>query len=86
MPIHRNRDTTETIVVLRGRMIEIFYDDKGVETEWVSLPTDGIHGLQIDKGRWHSLITEEPTVIIEMKNGAYAPLIEDDILKENELS
>lgn len=31
VPIHRHRGTTETVVVLRGSIEEIFYDDNGME-------------------------------------------------------
>ena len=31
LPIHRHRDTSETVVVIRGCMTEIFYDDTGAE-------------------------------------------------------
>ncbi len=33
VPIHRHRKTSETVVVLRGRVVEEYYDDAGVLTE-----------------------------------------------------
>ena len=30
VPIHRHRKTSETVVVLRGRVVEEYYDDAGV--------------------------------------------------------
>lgn len=33
LPIHRHRSSTETVVIVRGRLIERFYNDKGDLTE-----------------------------------------------------
>lgn len=33
MPIHRHRNTSETMVMVRGKLIERFYDDNGKITE-----------------------------------------------------
>ena len=33
VPVHRHQKTTETMVVLRGRVVEEFYDDAGVLVE-----------------------------------------------------
>ena len=33
VPIHRHRKTSETVVVLRGRVVEEYYDDAGVLVE-----------------------------------------------------
>lgn len=41
MPIHRHRASSETVVVIRGKIRWIFYDEKGVETERVVLDADG---------------------------------------------
>ena len=30
VPIHRHQKTSETVVVLRGRVVEEYYDDAGV--------------------------------------------------------
>ena len=34
-------------------------------------PREGIHGLQVPKGTWHSVIVHEPSTIFEAKDGAY---------------
>ena len=39
MPIHRHRNTSETMVMVKGKLIERFYDDKGdVTDEFVMEP------------------------------------------------
>ncbi|MDD4590205.1 MAG: WbuC family cupin fold metalloprotein [Parabacteroides sp.] len=78
--IHRHPNTSETLVVLRGAVTEIFYDEKGVECERYELSVaDGNIGLQIPAGTWHTLIPREPSVIIEVKDGKYDPLLGTDI-------
>ncbi|MCC8120100.1 MAG: WbuC family cupin fold metalloprotein [Bacteroidales bacterium] len=87
VPIHRHRDTSESFVVLRGALTEIFYDDRGVECarhELGAISNNANHsnqrmGLQIPAGMWHTLIVHEPTVILECKDGAFAPLSSEDV-------
>ena len=65
MPIHRHRNTAETMVMVRGKLIERFYDDNGnINEEFVMEPCGQYPMVQIDAGQWHSLeILEEGTVI-----------------------
>ena len=81
MPIHRHRNTSETMVMVRGKLIERFYDDNGnITDEFVMEPCGQYPMVQIEKGQWHSLeVLQEGTVIFEAKDGAYAPLNEEDI-------
>ena len=83
MPIHRHRNTSETMVIVRGKLIERFYDDNGnITDEFVMEPCGQYAMVQIEAGQWHSLeVLEEGTVILEAKDGAYEPLSEEDILK-----
>ena len=48
-PIHRHRKSSETVVILRGKIRWIFYDDSGKETERVVL--DHITRLYAKRGR-----------------------------------
>lgn len=82
IPIHRHKKTSETVVVLRGRVIEDFYDDAGVCYESVEgSPCGPVYAINIPAGAWHSIrALESGTVIIEMKDGAYEPIVEEDIL------
>lgn len=80
VPIHRHRSSSETVVILRGSFTEIFYDDNGVECGRYELNTaNGNYGLQIPKEMWHTIVVHEPTVIIETKDGAYAPTTSEDV-------
>lgn len=83
MPIHRHHGSSETVVVLRGRIEWIFYDNDGNETERVMLNANGEpRMLNVERDRWHSLVClEEGSVLYESKNGAYQPLEEDEIME-----
>ena len=86
MPIHRHHASSETVVVLRGKIEWIFYDNEGNETERVTLEAYGEHRmLNVEKDRWHSLICLEPdSVLFESKDGPYHPLENDEIMNLEE--
>ena len=84
LPIHRHQNTSETVVCLRGRLVEEFYDDlERTCTERIELlPNGPVVALNIPAGQWHTVhALESGTVILEMKNGKYEPLSDVDILK-----
>ena len=84
LPIHRHQRTSETVVCLRGRLVEEFYDDlERICTERIELSPNGpVVALNIPAGQWHRVQSlESGTVILEMKNGAYEPISDVDILK-----
>ena len=82
VPVHRHQKTTETMVVLRGRVVEEYYSPDGSVEESVEVAACGpVCALNIPAGRWHSLrALESGTVILEMKDGAYEPIGAADIL------
>ena len=82
MPIHRHHASSETVVILRGRIRWILYDENGNETERVVLDADGdLRMLNVEKDRWHSLeCIESGSVLYESKDGPYYPLEEDEIM------
>ena len=80
LPIHRHRTTSETVVCIRGHFEEYFYDVSGVRTAVVDMVPGG-NVLNIPAGWWHSLRSlESGTVLLEVKDGAYEPIGEEDIL------
>ena len=84
LPIHRHQKTSETVVCLRGRLVEEFYDDlERICTERIELSPGGpIVALNIPAGQWHTVqALESGTVILEMKNGKYQPISDVDVLK-----
>ena len=82
VPIHRHRSTSETVVVLRGRMVEEYYSSEGAVEATFELTAGGpVCALNIPAGQWHTLRALDPgTVILEMKDGAYEPITPVDIL------
>lgn len=83
MPIHRHRHTSETVVVLRGKVKWLYYDDEGRLTDTILVEAGGdICGLSVPMGQWHSLeCLESGSVILECKDGAWEPLSDENLLK-----
>lgn len=84
VPIHRHQKTSETVVVLRGRVIEEFYDEleRICSAAYEVSPSGPVCALNIPAGTWHTLRSlESGTVILEVKDGAYEPIQDCDILK-----
>ena len=82
MPIHRHRNSSETMIVIKGSLKEYFYDDMGnVIGEWVCAPNTDCVGLNVPAGQWHNLeCLESGTVLFEAKNGPWEPLKDEDVL------
>ena len=77
VPIHRHEDTTETVICLSGKLEEIIYEQVENGTCFRELrrhllcPAEGVYGIQIPTGAWHTIRVLEPSVIFEAKDGAY---------------
>lgn len=75
VPIHRHEETSETVICIEGRLIELLYeevDGEFRETARVELcPREGRFGMQIPQGAWHTIEVLEPSTIFEAKDGAY---------------
>ena len=76
VPIHRHEETAETVVCLMGKLEEIFYEEVGESTfreisRRLLSPHEGLYGMQIPAGVWHTVHVIEPSVIFEAKDGAY---------------
>ena len=82
MPIHRHHESSETVVILRGKIKWALYDDEGNETEIVVLDANGeVRMLNVERDRWHSLVClESGSVLYESKDGSYHPLEVDEIM------
>ena len=85
LPIHRHRHSSETVVCLRGRLQEVFYNEAGEKTEVIELSPGGpVVALNIPIGQWHTVrVLESGTVILECKDGPYEPLGEGDVIISN---
>ena len=83
LPIHRHLKSSESVAMLRGKAVWIFYDDQGRETSRHLIEAGGENpGIVVPMGQWHKLeCLESGTVIMECKDGAYEPLAEGEILE-----
>ncbi|MEG1592605.1 MAG: WbuC family cupin fold metalloprotein [Bacteroidales bacterium] len=88
LPIHRHIHTSETYILLRGKIKVMFYDKNLIDgkyklvEETVLDPLVGNYGVHIPAKQWHTLeVLESGSVIFEVKDGPYTPLGEDDILR-----
>ena len=83
LPIHRHKETTETVVCLRGRLVEEYYDElERICTQAIEFSPNGpVVALNIPAGQWHTVrALESGTVIMEVKDGPYEPTGPEDIL------
>lgn len=83
VPIARHPYSSETLIMLRGKLRVLIYDDnKNVIEDVVIAPNSENIGCHIPKGTWHQVESlEEGTVCFETREGPYAPVAEEDILK-----
>lgn len=83
MPIHRHRNTSETVACLRGRLVWEFYDElERICTETIEVSPNGpVVAINVPAGQWHTVrVLESGTVIMEVKDGPYEPQSPADVL------
>lgn len=70
----------ETLLMLRGRLGVLIFDDTGQvsDTRILSAASDAF-GYQLELGVWHSVVAlESGTVFFEVKDGPYLPISNDE--------
>lgn len=83
VPIHRHKSVNETMILLRGKMKVIEYDENYSPISTILDINSGNIGVHIKSCVWHTVeVLEEGTVVFEVKEGPYQPLSEDDILPQ----
>jgi cupin fold WbuC family metalloprotein len=79
---HRHQDPAkgESIIVLRGRIGAVFFDDQGEVVSHAMLePGGAVVGINAPPGVYHTLLALVPgTVFFESKAGPYLPLTSDE--------
>lgn len=82
LPVHRHRNTSEVVAVLRGAIQNCIFDDDGKLLECYEVRAgSSVPAFSIPPGVWHKAVSlESGTVILECKDGRYEPLSEEDIL------
>lgn len=83
VPIARHPYSSETLIMLRGKLRVLIYDDnKNIIEDVVIAPNTENIGYHIPKGTWHQVESlEAGTVCFETREGPYAPVAEEDIMK-----
>lgn len=76
VPIHRHQHTSETYILLRGKLRMMFYnDDKEIIEETILSSESANYGIHIPAGVWHAMeVLASGTVIFETKDGPYMPI------------
>ena len=83
IPIARHPNSNETLIMLRGKLRVLIYDDyKNIIEDVIIAPNSDNIGYHIPKGTWHQVESlEKGTVCFETREGPYAPVAAEDILK-----
>lgn len=83
MPIHRHLNSYEVLTLLRGEVTIIYYTPDGAtETDRIRMAFDtDVRVIDIPKGQWHNVEVVKPVALLEIKEGPYRPLNENEILK-----
>lgn len=82
IPIHRHKESSETVIILRGSGDEVIYDDGGMEVARVSLRYGSdCSTVQVPRNVYHTFIPlEDGTTIFEAKDRAYDPIGTEEFL------
>ena len=85
IPIHQHRKSSKTVVSLRGRLVGEYYSDAGELVDSVELaPCSPVVAVNIPIGQWHTVrALESGTVIMEVKDGSYEQIGEEDVMKND---
>lgn len=83
MRAHRHSDKWELMIILRGAMTLLTFDDEGIVKERVELNSEnGSKCYELPVGIWHVFNVSQPdTVMMEVKSGPYIPIPEEDSAK-----
>jgi len=73
---HHESAKDETLIIVRGRLGVIFFDERGAVTATAMLaPAGESVGVNIPHGMYHTLVALDPgSVFFEAKAGPYVPL------------
>lgn len=82
LPIHRHMNTSETYILVRGKMkVEYYNENKELIDSVVLDPLEGKFGLHVPVGQWHTVVPlESGTMVFEVKDGPYTPFQPEDVL------
>lgn len=75
---HSEPETWEILLVLRGAVALLMFDDKGQVQERIELATGNeVAAVEMPANAWHAVASLTPgTVVFEVKQGPYVPIAE----------
>ena len=85
IPIHHHPTKDEAVVVLKGKVKVMTYDDGGQLLDCVILShDDGVYGVNIPRNVWHTIESLEPgTVLFECKEGPFVPHEQEGVMEKD---
>lgn len=77
---HAEPPRSELLVVIRGAIDAINFDDSGKVTERVRMAPGQVNAVDVPAGTWHSYVClESGTVVFEAKQGPYTPATANNV-------
>ena len=82
IPVHRHMKSSESIVMLRGKLLMRLYEGDGsISDEFIMEPCGERPLVQVDLGQWHSLeVLEEGTIALMAQDGKYEEMRGEDMI------
>ena len=83
VPVHRHKDSAETMILIRGSIrVLIYNDDASLRESFVLTRDSDRFGIHLEKGEWHTVeVLESGTVFFEVKDGPYKAPGPDEVMK-----
>lgn len=79
--IHKHNYTDETLIVLKGKLEIVYYNNNGdIQGSFILQESTDNFGILIPKEQYHWLNITESVTVLEIKDGPYRPLLKDEIL------
>ncbi|MBP5638771.1 MAG: WbuC family cupin fold metalloprotein [Victivallales bacterium] len=82
IPIHHHPTKDEGVVILKGKVRVLTYNDDGaVQEEAILCREEGRYGVDIPRNVWHAVECLEPAVLYECKEGPFIPHEQEGVLE-----
>jgi len=77
---HADPETWEVLMILRGSLALLVFDDKGKVLERTVLTAGGqVTAVEFKQNTWHAPVSlESGTIVFEVKQGPYRPIAEEN--------
>lgn len=79
-PVHKHKNTNELLTILRGEIVVVYFSNDGEEINRYHLAVNDVLTIDIPKNQWHNVIVNKPCAVLEIKEGPYRPLLNEEIM------